>query len=131
MSYKSTTQIRPIIITSTQPVSKNDSGSKAEEITEVFYEYKKKYNNINIICSIIAFIFSWNCNKESPIYLKVLYCLIAIILSYWYLLFYLVYYIFLNKKCSDEITFDIDFKDINFKDINFKNLQNKLFPQTP
>jgi hypothetical protein len=118
MSYKLPIQIRPII-TPIQTVSKYESETKAEEITEVIYQYKKKYNNFNIICSIIALILSWNCNKGSSIYLKLLYSIVAIILSYWYLLFYLVYYIYLNKNCSDEITFDITFNDI----------QNRLFPQ--
>ena len=100
-------------------------GETASERSELYHYsnidklLNKKYNNFNIICSIIAFILSWNCNKESSIYLKLLYSLIAIILSYWYLLFYLVYYIYLNKNCSNEITFDITFNDI----------QNRLFPQ--
>jgi hypothetical protein len=104
--------------------TKSISNNKAKEITEVIAEYKKKYSNIYVICSIIALILSWNCNKGTPIYLKILYSLIAIILSYWYLLFYLVYYIYLNKNCSDEITFDI-----NFNNINFNDLLNKLYPQ--
>ena len=129
MSYKSNTNIKPIIITTPsmskhESEIKNESEYKAEEITEVIYEYKKKYNNIYILSSIIALILSWNCNKDYPIYLKILYALIAVILSYWYLLFYLVYYIYLNKKCSDEITFNFDF---NFKDINFKNIRSLLY----
>ena len=137
MSYKLSNQTtKQIIINADQHLSTNKSETKAEEITEVLYQYKKKYNNFNIICSIIALILSWNCNKEYPIYIKLLYGLIALLLSYWYLIFYVIYYIYLHKKCSDEIAFDINFKDINFKDINFKDinfnqLQNWLYPQTP
>jgi len=98
----------------------NDNTNKAIQITEVLTEYKKKYSRLNILCSIIALILSLNCNKESPIYFKLLYGLIAVILSYWYLLFYLIYYILLNKKYSDDITFN---------NITFNDIQNQLFPQ--
>ena len=103
MSYKSKT---PIIITSPTSSEQTNDESKAREITEVLYHYKKKYSNFNIICSIIAAILSWYCNKNNPIYVKILYVLIALLLSYWYLIFYLIYYVFLNNSCSDEIIYN-------------------------
>ena len=85
---------------------------KPVEITDVLLSYKKKYNNFNIICSIIALIISWNCNKNNPFYLKSLYGIIAILLSYWYILFYLIYYVLLKKDCKDDPVIEIKFKNL-------------------
>jgi hypothetical protein len=101
-----------------QDQSTNENKIQPEEITQVIYTYGKKYNNFTIICSIIAVILSIKCNHNSPIYLKLLYGIIAILLSYWYILFYLIYYIFLKKSCSDDITFDFNLNDLNLNNFN-------------
>ena len=116
-------KIRPVLVP-IMDVPKSEV--KGEEITEVIVKYKNKYNNLYAIRAIIAFILSWLCNKEQPFYLKLLYGIIALILSYWYLLFYFIYYIYLNKNCSDEITIDNIFKNTNLTD-----LQKKLSLQSP
>ena len=107
-------KITPIVIIN-NPQQENISRAEAEEITNVIYGYGKKYSNFNIVCSIIGAIISWNCNENRSMSYKILYSLVAILLSYWYLLFYAIYYIVLKNKCSDEITFNYNFNDIKNK----------------
>ena len=96
---------KAVVITSNtnNPSSEIHSEIKAEEITDVLIKYSKSYNNFTTVCSIIAFILSWRCNNEKPLFEKILYGIIALLLSWRYLIFYFIYYSYMENDCKNDI----------------------------
>ena len=62
----------------------------------------KKYilGFLNLILAVIAGYLCWNCNTNTPIWLKIIYTIIAVIFSGIYMLYYLIYRIIINVPCK-------------------------------
>ena len=54
---------------------------------------------IKVILSIISFGLTWDCSKNSNVFLKLIYGIIAIIFSEFYILYYAIYRICMGNKC--------------------------------
>lgn len=59
-------------------------------------------NFIQILVSILAAVLSWQCNKNQPIFLRIVYALIAAIFGWVYLIYYA--FVHVNIKRSDGIS---------------------------
>ena len=55
---------------------------------------------LNLTLAIIAGYLCWNCNKNEPAWLKILYTIIAVIFSGFYMLYYLIYRVIINVPCK-------------------------------
>tara|TARA_B110000971_G_scaffold74459_1_gene76399 strand:- start:2328 stop:2591 length:264 start_codon:yes stop_codon:yes gene_type:complete len=54
---------------------------------------------IRIILSVIAIYLSWDCNKNSGIFMKIILAIVAFLFSEIYILYYAVYRVFMGNSC--------------------------------
>jgi len=54
---------------------------------------------IRIILSVIAIYLSWDCNKNSGIFMKIILAIVAFLFSEIYILYYAVYRVFMGNNC--------------------------------
>lgn len=48
---------------------------------------------------LFAVMIAWDCNKYEPLMNRAIYTFFAGIFSFWYILYYLIYRIFMGNKC--------------------------------
>ena len=82
--------------------SKDDDSSLTSKISYLFKKYPYRMSILvifHIIISICALILSWDCSKYSNTFLRILFTILATILSEIYIIYYAFYHIVMGFKC--------------------------------